>query len=64
MAYENSERIEVALKKKTSKRDEINVSSDIYGLALSLFNNYDGINGILAKGSIAWVKKKSSFFDV
>lgn len=51
MAYENSERIEVALKKKTSKRDEINVSSDIYGLALSLFNNYDGINGILAKGS-------------
>ena len=55
MAYENSERIEVALKKKTSKRDEINVSSDIYGLALSLFNNHDGINGILAKGSIAWV---------
>ena len=53
MAYENSERIEVALKKKTSKRDEINVSSDIYGLALSLFNNHDGINGILAKGSIA-----------
>jgi hypothetical protein len=33
-------------------------------LALSLFNNYDGINGILAKGSNAWVQKRVVFFDV
>jgi N-acetylglucosamine kinase-like BadF-type ATPase len=50
MDYENSERIEIALK-NVFRNAEINVASDILAAAISLFNNKPGIGIILGTGA-------------